>query len=158
MNQVVAKASAERRFQTFLPAMFGGIALFLSLVGLYGWMAYSVQQRTAEIGIRIALGAQPGNVMRLVLKPGSGLAVTGIALGFAGVWCVTRLMTSLLFEVKPTDTLTFFGVAILFCAVALAACYVPALVPPASIPWWRCATNSIRQKWTTRVAYCIESE
>jgi len=126
MNQLVSKASAERRFQTLLLTIFGGLALFLSLVGLYGLMAYSVQQRTAEIGIRMALGAQARDVLRLVLKQGANLALAGIALGVAGAWCVTRLMTSLLFEVTPTDAPTFFGVAILFCAVALAACYIPA--------------------------------
>ena len=126
MNQLVSKASAERRFQTLLLTIFGGLALFLSLVGLYGLMAYSVQQRTAEIGIRMALGAQASDVLRLVLKQGANLALAGIVLGVAGAWCLTRLMTSLLFEVKPTDAPTFFGVAILFCVVALAACYVPA--------------------------------
>ncbi|MGA8104775.1 MAG: ABC transporter permease [Candidatus Acidiferrales bacterium] len=126
MNQLISKASAERRFQTLLLTIFGGVALFLSLVGLYGLMAYSVQQRTAEIGIRMALGAQAGDVLRLVLKQGANLALAGIALGVAGAWCLTRLMTSLLFEVKPTDAPTFFGVALSFCLVALAACYVPA--------------------------------
>jgi putative ABC transport system permease protein len=126
MNQLVSKASAERRFQTLLLTIFGGSALFLSLVGLYGLMAYSVQQKTAEIGIRMALGAQADDVLRLVLKQGANLALAGIVLGVVGGWCVTRVMTSLLFEVTPTDAPTFVGVAILFCAVALAACYVPA--------------------------------
>jgi predicted permease len=126
MNQLVSMASAERRFQMLLLTVFGGLALFLSLVGLYGLMAYSVQQRTAEIGIRMALGAQPDNVLRLVLKQGANMALAGIALGIVGAWGLTRLMASLLFEVQPTDAATFFGVAILFCVVALAACYVPA--------------------------------
>jgi putative ABC transport system permease protein len=126
MSQLVSAATAERLFQTLLLTAFGGVALFLSLVGLYALMAYSVQQRTAEIGIRMALGAQRSSVMRLVLKQGSTLALTGIALGFACAWALTRSMASLLFEVKPTDAPTFFGAAILFCAVALAACYVPA--------------------------------
>jgi putative ABC transport system permease protein len=126
MNELVSASTAERRFQTLLLTVFGGIALFLSLVGLYGLMAYTVQQRTAEIGIRVALGAQPGSVMRLVLMQGSRLALAGIALGFVCAWGLTRMMTSLLFEVKPTDGVTFFAVAGLFCAVALAACYLPA--------------------------------
>jgi putative ABC transport system permease protein len=126
MNELVSASTAERRFQTLLLTIFGGIALFLSLVGLYGLMAYTMQQRTAEIGIRVALGAQPGSVMRLVLMQGSRLALAGIALGFICAWGLTRMMTSLLFEVKPTDWVTFFAVAGLFCAVALAACYVPA--------------------------------
>ncbi len=126
MNQLVSKAGAERRFQTLLLTTFGGVALFLSLVGLYGLMAYSVQKRTAEIGIRMALGAQADDVLRLVLKQGANLALAGIVLGMAGAWSLTRLMTSLLFEVKPMDAPTFFGVTILFCVVALTACYVPA--------------------------------
>jgi len=126
MNQLVSAAVAERRFQTLLLTAFGGVALFLSLVGLYALMAYSVQQRTAEIGIRMALGAQRSGVMRLILRQGANLALAGIALGLTCAWGVTRLMTSLLFEVKPADAPTFFGVALLFCAVALAACYVPA--------------------------------
>lgn len=126
MSQVVSGATAERRFQTFLLTAFGGIALFLSLVGLYALITYSVEQRTAEIGIRMALGAQRGSVMRLVLQQGATLALIGIALGFACAWALTRSMASLLFEVKPTDALTFFGAATLFCAVALVACYVPA--------------------------------
>jgi predicted permease len=126
MSELVSGATAERRFQTLLLTAFGGVALFLSLVGLYALMAYSVQQRTAEIGIRMALGAQRSNVMRLVLKQGSKLALAGIALGVACAWGLTRWMTSLLFEVRPADAATFFGVTILFSAVALASCYLPA--------------------------------
>ena len=125
-DDLVSGATAERRFETFLLTAFGGIALFLSLVGLYALMTYSVEQRTAEIGIRMALGAQPGSVMRLVLHQGSRLALAGIALGFAAAWFTTRSIASLLFEVKPTDAPTFFAVACLFCAVAVAACYFPA--------------------------------
>jgi putative ABC transport system permease protein len=126
MRQLVSAATAQRRFQTLLVTAFGGVALLLSLMGLYALMAYSVEQRTGEIGIRMALGAQRSSVMRMVLKQGAALALTGIVLGFACAWAMTRSIASLLFEVKPTDALTFFGVAILFCAVALAACYVPA--------------------------------
>jgi ABC-type antimicrobial peptide transport system permease subunit len=126
MSELVSGATAERRFQTLLLTAFGGAALFLSLVGLYALMAYSVEQRTAEIGIRMALGAQRSSVMRLVLKKGSTLALTGIGLGFACAWVLTRWLAGLLFDVKPTDAPAFFGAAILFGAVALAACYVPA--------------------------------
>jgi predicted permease len=125
-SDLVDGATAERRFETFLLTAFGGIALFLSLVGLYALMTYSVEQRTAEIGIRMALGAQPGSVMRMVLTHGSRLALAGIVLGFACAWFVTRSLASLLFEVKPTDLPTFFAVAGWFCAVAVAACYLPA--------------------------------
>jgi predicted permease len=126
MSQLVSGAAAQRRFQTLLLTAFGGLALLLSLVGLYALMAYWVQQKTAEIGIRMALGAQRGSVMRLVLKQGATLALTGIALGFGCAWALTRSIASLLFEVNPTDAPTFIGAALLFCAVALAACYVPA--------------------------------
>jgi putative ABC transport system permease protein len=126
MSQLVSAATAERRFQTLLLTAFGGIALFLSLVGLYALIAYSVQQRTGEIGIRMALGARRSTVMRMVLKQGSSLALPGIALGILFALGLTRLMTSLLFEVKPTDVATFLTTAVLFGAVALAACYIPA--------------------------------
>jgi predicted permease len=125
-SDLVSGATSERRFETFLLTAFGGIALFLSLVGLYALMTYSVEQRTAEIGIRMALGAQPRSVLRLVLRQGSQLALAGIVLGFACAWLVTRSLASLLFEVKPTDLPTFVAVACLFCAVAVAACYLPA--------------------------------
>lgn len=135
MAHLVSEASAERRFQTLVLTTFGGIALFLSLVGLYALMAWSVQQRTAEIGIRMALGAQRSAVMGLVLRQGAILWLVGTALGFACAWGMTRWMRSLLFEVQPVDLLTFASVALLFCAVAAAACYVPArramLVDPA---------------------------
>ena len=125
-SDLVAGATAERRFETALLTAFGGMALFLSLVGLYALMTYSVEQRTGEIGIRMALGAQPRSVVRLILRQGSRLALTGIALGFACAWFAARSIAGLLFEVKPTDMPTFFAVAVLFCAVALAACYFPA--------------------------------
>ena len=126
MGQLVSEATAARRFQTLLLSAFSGIALVLSLVGLYALLGYSVRQRTAEIGIRMALGAQRSSVMRSVLKQGAKLAFSGIIAGSACAWGLTRLMTSLLFEVKPTDAPTFFAVAILFSVVAVAACYAPA--------------------------------
>ena len=125
-NELVAAATAERRFETFLLSGFGAVALFLSLVGVYGMLTYAVEQRTSEIGIRLALGAQRGSVLRLVLGQGSRWALSGIGLGFAGAWLASRAMASLLFEVTPTDPVTFLTVAALFCAVALAACYLPA--------------------------------
>jgi predicted permease len=125
-SDLVAAATAERRFETYLLTAFAGMALFLSLVGLYALMTYSVEQRTAEIGVRMALGAQPRSVLRLILRQGSTLAFAGIALGFACAWLTARSIASLLFQVQPTDASTFFAVAALFCAVALAACYFPA--------------------------------
>jgi len=126
MSQLISEITARRRFQTFLLTAFGGVALFLSLVGLYALMAYWVQQRTAEIGLRMALGAEPGHILRLVLGKGAALAAAGIALGFAAAWGLTRLLAGLLFEVQPADPPTFLAVALLFAAVALAACYLPA--------------------------------
>jgi len=126
MSQLVSAASAERRFETFLLTGFGGIALFLSLVGLYALMAYAVEQRTAEIGIRMALGAPRGNVMRLILRQGLALAFAGIVLGGLCAWAMTGAIASLLFEIKPDDATTFLAAAVLFCAVALAACLAPA--------------------------------
>ena len=126
MGQLVSESTAIRRFQTFLLSVFAGAALLLSLVGLYALLAYSVRQRTAELGLRMALGAQRRDVMRLVISQGASLAFAGIALGLVSAWVFTQLLTSLLFEVKATDAMTFVSVAILFCMVALAACYVPA--------------------------------
>ncbi|HZU25012.1 MAG TPA: ABC transporter permease [Bryobacteraceae bacterium] len=126
MSQLVSAATAQRRFQTFLLTTFGGIALFLSLLGLYALTAWWVAQRTAEIGIRMALGARRPVVLRLALKQGARPALAGIVLGFAGAAGLTRLMRSLLFDVAPIDPMTFGAVAVLFSAVALAACWVPA--------------------------------
>jgi len=126
MNQLVSEAGAGRRFQTVVLTVFAGIALLISLVGLYGLMAWSVARRTGEIGIRMALGAQRNAVLGLVLRQGAVLWLAGMVLGLAGAWAVTRWMRSLLFEVQPADPSAFAGAAVLFCAVALAACYIPA--------------------------------
>jgi ABC-type antimicrobial peptide transport system permease subunit len=126
MDQLVSEASAERRFQTVVLTVFGGISLFLSLLGLYALIAYSVQQRTGEIGIRMALGAQSRSIAGLILREGMTLWLAGIALGFVCALAVTHWIRSLLFEVQPTDPLTFIAVAALFCVVAAMACYVPA--------------------------------
>ena len=126
MDQLVSEATEERRFQTLLLSVFSGMAVALSLVGLYALLAYTVRQRTAEIGVRMALGAQKRDVMQNVLGQGASLAFAGITLGLPTAWMLTRVLTSLLFEVKSTDPLTFFGVAFAFCLAVLAACYIPA--------------------------------
>jgi len=126
MDQLVSESTAMRRLQTFLPSVFAGVALLLSLVGLYALLAYSVRQRTAEIGVRMALGAGKSDVIRLVVGQGASLAFAGIAIGLVTAWGFTRLLASLLFEVKATDAITFVSVPIVFCMVALAGCYVPA--------------------------------
>jgi putative ABC transport system permease protein len=126
MDQLVAKSDAAPRSQTFLLGAFAALGLLLAIVGIYGVISYSVTQRTHEIGIRMALGADPAQVMRLVLAHGLRLALIGIAIGIAASFALMRLMSSLLFGVSATDPFTFTGVAILLVIVSLAACYIPA--------------------------------
>ena len=126
MNEVAAASFDARRFNMFLLTMFAGLALVLAAVGVYGVMSYAVTQRTHEIGIRMALGAQVGNVMRLVMKSGLIIAFVGVAIGLGGAFALTRLMSSLLFAVEPTDKATFAGVSTCLLLIALAACYIPA--------------------------------
>jgi predicted permease len=125
MDELMAVSLAQQRFNMLLLGLFAALALVLAAVGIYGMMAYRVDQRMHEIGIHIALGAQRRDVLRLVLGDGAKLACFGIAIGIASAIALTRLMTSLLFEVKPTDPETFAVVAIVLAIVALAACYVP---------------------------------
>ena len=127
LDDRLAGATAQPRFRTTLIALFAVIALLLACIGIYGVMSYAVTQRTHEIGIRVALGARTMNVLGLVLGNGATLAIAGVALGLAGAFGLTRLMTTLLFEVKPTDPMTFAIVAIVLLVVALIACYLPAL-------------------------------
>jgi len=117
---------SPRRFSTVLIAVLAGLALILSAVGIYGVMSYTVGQRTQEIGIRMALGARPANMLALILGRGARLAFVGIAVGLLGSFALTRFLSSLLFGVGAADPLTFCAVALLLLAVALAACYVPA--------------------------------
>src|SRR6185436_5403956 len=126
MNDVLATSVAPQRMSMLLLTAFAGVALLLAMIGIYGVTAYYVTQRTQEIGIRIALGAQVGDVMKLVLKNGMALAIAGVALGLAGAFAVTRLMSSLLFGVKPTDAFTFAAVSVCLLLTALLASYIPA--------------------------------
>jgi predicted permease len=126
MDDLIAVSLAQQRFNMLLLGLFAALALTLAAVGIYGAMAYAVNQRTHEIGIRTALGAQRSDVLLLVMRDGAKIALFGIASGIVGALAVTRLMASLLFEVKPTDPATFAGVAILLAFVVLAACYIPA--------------------------------
>jgi len=126
MNDVLATSVAPRRTPMLLLSAFAGAALLLAIIGIYGVTAYYVTQRTQEIGIRMALGAQMSDVLKLVLKGGMGLALFGIVAGLAGAFMLTRWMTTLLFGVKPTDALTFIAVSICLLATALLACYIPA--------------------------------
>ncbi len=126
MDHVLATAVSRERFQTLLLALFATLALVLACVGLYGVISYAVVQRTHEIGVRMALGAQPADVLRLVINQGMLLTLIGLAIGIAGALAVTRVMTEMLFGVTATDPLTFAGVPIVLGVIALLACYVPA--------------------------------
>ena len=126
MNDVVSSSAAPRRIPMLLLSTFAGVAMLLAMLGIYGVTSYYVTQRTHEIGIRMALGAQIGDVLKLVLRRAMLLAVVGIVVGVAGAISVTRYMTSLLFGVKPIDTLTFVGVAVVLAVVVFVACLVPA--------------------------------
>jgi predicted permease len=126
METIVADSIARQRFTMILFLGFAVVALLLATIGIYGVLSYVVGQRTQEIGIRMALGAQRGDVLRAFLGDGARLTLIGIAAGGVAALVLTRLMSSILFEVKPTDPLTFGGVALLLCAIALLACYIPA--------------------------------
>jgi len=126
MEEVAALSVATQRFNTLLLGLFAVLGLLLAAVGIYGVMAYAVAQRTNEIGLRIALGAQARDVIGLILRQGLSLALLGTALGLAGAYGLTRLMKTLLFGVNATDPLTYAGVAALLVLVALLACYLPA--------------------------------
>jgi len=126
MNDVLATSVAPRRTPMLLLTAFAGVALVLAMMGIYGVTAYYVTQRTQEIGIRMALGAQIKDVLKLVLKGGMGLAVIGVGAGLLGAFVLTRWMTTLLFGVKPTDWITFAAVSACLLFTALLACYLPA--------------------------------
>jgi putative ABC transport system permease protein len=126
MEQLRAESVARRRFNMMLLGIFAALALLLAAVGIYGVMSYSVTQRTHEIGIRLALGAQTSDVLRMVVRQGMTLAFVGVGIGLAAAFIVTRIMSSLLFGVSPTDALTFGVVAMLLLGIALLACLIPA--------------------------------
>jgi putative ABC transport system permease protein len=126
MVQVLGASVAQQRFSMLVVGLFAVLALVLSTVGIYGVMAYSVSRRAHEIGVRMALGARTGQVLKLVLREGMTLTLIGIAIGLLGSFALTRLMATLLFGVSAKDPFTFISVAILLAAVALLACYIPA--------------------------------
>jgi len=127
MDTLLSQNTAAPRFRTVLLGIFAAIAVCLAMAGVYGVVAYTVSQRSGEIGLRMALGANTSDVLSLVLRQGLALTAIGLAIGLAGAAAVSRLFASMLFEVKPGDPLTYLGVAILLAAVSLAACYIPAL-------------------------------
>ena len=126
MDSIVSDSLADRRFSMALLGVFAALALILSSVGIYGVISYVVGERTHEIGIRMALGAQPRDVLRQMLRRGIRMTYPGIAVGLAAAFFLTRLMAKMLYGVSSADPLTFVGVAALLSLVALAACYVPA--------------------------------
>ncbi|HKF51349.1 MAG TPA: ABC transporter permease [Candidatus Acidoferrales bacterium] len=126
MDRAISDSLASRRFAMILLAVFAGLALILATIGIYGVMSYVSAQRTHEVGIRLALGAQRSDVMRLVLGQAARMALTGVAIGLLAALALTRLMKAILFGVSATDPLTFAGVAVVLTLVALAACYIPA--------------------------------
>jgi putative ABC transport system permease protein len=126
LAEIVDENVAPRRLSVLLLSAFAALALVLSAVGIYGVMSYMVTQRTQEIGVRIALGAQRSDVMRLVLRNGMALLLVGLGIGLAGALSLSRFLQSLLFEVKSTDIMTFASVPLVLAAVAFVACYLPA--------------------------------
>jgi len=123
---LLSDSFSPRRFAMLLLAVFAALALSMAVVGIYGLMSYAVVQRRHEIGIRMALGARRGDVLRLVLEEGTKLVLTGVTIGFLGALVLTRLMRSFLYGVSPTDPATFAGVALLLIAAALLASFIPA--------------------------------
>ena len=126
LDAFLSKSVARPRFQSVLLAAFAGLALLLAAIGIFGVMSYSVAQRSHEIGIRIALGAQREQVLRLVVGQGLLLALIGAVVGVAGAFALTRYLKTLLFNVRATDPLTFVAVPLILCTVALFASYLPA--------------------------------
>jgi len=126
MDMILADSISHQRFNMLLLGAFAGLALLLAAIGLYSVLAYSVRRRIREIGVRMALGAQRMDVIRMILGQGVRLALMGVVIGVAAAFALTRLMTSQLFEVSATDPLTFIGVAVVLVLVAIAACYIPA--------------------------------
>jgi putative ABC transport system permease protein len=126
LDDALSASLAERRFSLEMVASFAVTALLLAALGIYGVISYIVTERTHDIGIRLALGAQRENILLMILRQGLSLAIAGTAVGMVGALIVSHLMADLLYGVAPTDPLTFVAVTLMLTAVALAACYIPA--------------------------------
>jgi putative ABC transport system permease protein len=126
LEALQSNAIVLRSFFMLLLITFAVLALMLAVVGIYGVMSYAVTQRTQEIGIRMALGAGAGDVLKLILRNGLTLTASGVVIGLAGAFVLTRLLAALLFGVRPTDALTFTSVSLTLVIAALVACYLPA--------------------------------
>ncbi len=126
MSNRVDESLARRRFSMLLLTLFAGVALGLAAIGVYGVIAYLVSQGTREVGIRMALGATPKEILLLVVRQGMTVAIVGVVAGLAGALVAARFMTSLLYGVSATDPMTFTSIAVLLCLTALLASYVPA--------------------------------
>ncbi len=126
MDEIISGSIANQWFSMILLGTFAGLALLLSSIGIYGVISYLVGQQTREIGIRIALGAQRGDVLRLILGNGARMALLGVVIGIGAAFGLTRLMGKMLYGVSATDPITFALVAIVLMLVALTACYIPA--------------------------------
>ena len=126
IRQIVTRSVADRRFSLLLLSVFAGSALLLAVIGIYGVMSYVVTLRTQEMGVRVALGAKPGDIARLVLGQAARLVVTGLVLGLIGAALLTRLLSTMLFEITPTDPVTYAIVAGVLALTAVAACQIPA--------------------------------
>jgi len=126
MEQVVGESTARSDFNTLLLSIFAGLALLLAAIGIYGLMTYSVQQRTQEIGIRMALGASPGSVRKMVVLQGMRLAAVGVVIGVAAALALTRFMAGLIYGVKTWDPVVFVTIAVLLGTVSWLATYIPA--------------------------------
>ena len=125
MGAYLAEVLMRERFNSILIGTLAGIGLLLAIVGLYGVMAYSVSQRTGEIGLRMALGARTGDILRLVFGHGLSVIGTGLVAGLLGAYAVTRILSASLYQISPTDHFTFVTVAVLLTVSALIACYLP---------------------------------
>jgi putative ABC transport system permease protein len=126
MKQWISNSAAQPRLNARLLTLFAGLALLIAAIGIYAVLAYSVTQRTREIGLRMALGAQPRRVVRLIVSEGMSVGLIGIGVGLLGALAVSRLMASLVYGVPLHDGPTFVGVAVILTTVALVACFIPA--------------------------------